>query len=838
LTLVPVAITSGLIGRGSYNAAERALLKDAEDQMTSLRENKKQQVEEYYNALSREVKGLAASPLATNALRELGPAFRSVASDVVGKAKDPKKAEALVRASTEGYYTNDFLKKFAEKTADKPPVVSDLISKLDFSGLTLQHLYIAANPNPLGEKLKLDRAADASSYSAAHVKYHPGIRLWLENLGFYDVFLVDGATGNVVYTTFKELDFATNLKTGPYAGTKLAEAYNKVANASGPGDYYVTDFAPYAPSYNDQAQFASAPLYADGKQIGVLVVQVPIASLVSIMTSKKQWKQIGLGESGESYLVGPDYLARTDSRFLLEDPAGFLKALQGKVAPDLIANIKLKNTNIGLQKIETQGTKAVFEKKESGFAQYPDYRGVPVFGSYAPLKTGGLTWGLIAERDVDEVLAPTKALATQTWYTALGVVAAVLAIAAAAVTWFLRRFMQPINQLQSTVSTMSGGDLTVRSKLSSQDEIQDLGDALDNLLDDRVAAQQKAEAENEGLNKSVIELLQAVFQLSQKDLTVKAPVTQDVVGTVSDAINLLASETGTVLQQVTHVAGTVERASNNVRAKAVEFSKTAEREREEVQRMTANIGSAVQLLQHVATLAENSNQAAAQATATTQTAMETVNGTVLGMSAIRETIAETEKRIKRLGERSQEISGIVNLINSITERTQVLALNASMEAAAAGDVGRGFAVIAEEVQGLAESARSATAQISSLVTNIQQETKETIGTVNRTIAQVVEGSGQAEQAGRQMLVTQEASAKLVNMVQQIAEAAQAQVQIANELSARVKQIGENVIHTASQVEEQNVETQSLVDAARSLVESVRVFKLPDSMSVSQQRMAA
>ena len=198
------------------------------------------------------------------------------------------------------------------------------------------------------------------------------------------------------------------------------------------------------------------------------------------------------------------------------------------------------------------------------------------------------------------------------------------------------------------------------------------------------------------------------------------------------------------------------------------------------------------------------------------------------MESIRETIAETEKRIKRLGERSQEISGIVNLINTIAERTHVLALNASMQAAVAGEAGRGFAVVAEEVQRLAESSRNATEQIATLVNNIQVETNETINTVNKTIEQVVAGSEQAQKAGEQMRRTQEITAQLVEQVRHIAGASEQQKAMSAQLLEAVQKIGSSTENTAEQIQAQNRETDSLLDTARQLVDSVSVFKLPQA----------
>jgi methyl-accepting chemotaxis protein len=277
---------------------------------------------------------------------------------------------------------------------------------------------------------------------------------------------------------------------------------------------------------------------------------------------------------------------------------------------------------------------------------------------------------------------------------------------------------------------------------------------------------------------------------------------------------------------VSVIAGSVAQASDKVRSQAALVSKTAEDERTSVGKMIESLSTATQTMNQVAALAEQSNTSAGRATVATDAALETVNGTVKGMESIRETIAETEKRIKRLGERSQEISGIVNLINTIAERTHVLALNASMQAAVAGEAGRGFAVVAEEVQRLAESSRTATQQISTLVNNIQLETNETISTVNRTITQVVQGSEQAQKAGDQMRVTQQITNELVAQVRRIAEVSEQQKAMSANLLSSVQLIGQSTERTADQMTAQNQETESLMQSARRLVESVNVFKLP------------
>jgi methyl-accepting chemotaxis protein len=251
----------------------------------------------------------------------------------------------------------------------------------------------------------------------------------------------------------------------------------------------------------------------------------------------------------------------------------------------------------------------------------------------------------------------------------------------------------------------------------------------------------------------------------------------------------------------------------------------AAEERLEVEHTTQSLSTASQEMRIIADLAQSCNNAADNAIASTQLALDTVNSTVGGINSTRDIIRETEKRIKRLGERSQEISGVVGLINAIAERTHILALNASMHAASAGEAGRGFAVVADEVQRLAENARQATQQISGLVNNIQLETSDTVNTMNSAIAQVVEGSRLAEQAGMQMQVTQKATSELVTSVQQIALRSHGQALASQDLLDRAIQIKKTNQETSHQLDEQSTQTTNLVEYARMLLSTVRVFKL-------------
>ncbi len=230
-------------------------------------------------------------------------------------------------------------------------------------------------------------------------------------------------------------------------------------------------------------------------------------------------------------------------------------------------------------------------------------------------------------------------------------------------------------------------------------------------------------------------------------------------------------------------------------------------------------------MQKISSDAQQANKQADAAFGNTQVALDTVNESVQGINSIRDTISETEKRIKRLGERSQEITGIVNLINSISERTHILALNASMHAASAGEAGRGFAVVADEVQRLAENAREATKEIGTLVNNIQVETGDTVVAMNDVITQVAKGTELAGKAENAMLMTQASTKELVDAVDLIAHSSKSQAKATNGLLDQANEIVESTRQTDRHMKQQSVNTELLGRYSKGLVETVSEFRL-------------
>ncbi len=823
--LLSVVGVGAMITYTAEQTADKSLQELEQQALISIRNAKKTQVEDYFKTIHGQLVTYSNNTMIIDATREFTNAFEMINQEVQLAAADPLNAQKPnTYQDLRNYYTGPFTEKFKSLNNGEDPVALNYFQALDERTLKLQDLYIAQNTNPLGAKDGQVAANDSSLYTAMHRKYHPSIRNFLQEFGYYDIFLVNNR-GDVMYSVFKELDYATNLITGPYSNTGLAEAFRKSEPASIPAETVNTiDFADYYPSYNGGAAFFSSPVYDGDKKLGVLIMQAPVDRLNALMTSNNNWKEVGMGDSGETYIVANDNKLRNDSRFLIEDKAGYISALQKAGDPN-VNRILAKGTSIGLQRADTIGTKEALLGNE-GFAVFPDYRGVPVLSAYTPLEIPGLNWALMSEIDVEEAERPIKAMNAEILNKALLIGLAALALVSLGAWLLVRSITRPLTQLTSTMNEVAEGDMTARAKISSGDELEELGNTFDSMLDERIATMEEAARTNKQLNDSVVELMNATSQLADRDLTIEVPVAEDVTGTVSDALNMMVEETSEVLIEINKVSKQVEDSVNLVQSQTSAVKGAADNEKVIIQNTINQLNNVSSSIQNIGSLVQQVSALANNVQESSTTTANTVNKNIEGMGQIRETVAETEKRIKRLGERSQEIGNIVDIINTLSERTNVLALNASMQAASAGEAGKGFAVVAEEVQRLSESSRESTLEISALIDSIQLETSEAISTMASTIETVLEGAELAGQAGTEMTKTQTDALELAKAIERISVESEAQTKANAALMIQANTVLDSTEKTSIALDEQSVQTTNLVAYAEKLRSEVGSFKLP------------
>ncbi len=340
-------------------------------------------VKRYFASIRDQVLTLSEDQMIVEAMVGFKSSFQRYASET---NVTPERIVEM-RTALATYYTGEFATEYKAQNDAAIFDASETVAILSDNAVVFQYNFIRANKNPLGSKHLLDSVGDNSGYDRLYAKIYPIIRNYLEKFGYYDIFLVDAVHGNVQYSVFKELDYGTSLKSGPWAESNLARAYNKAMEQNGANTVALMDYDLYTPSYDAPAGFIASPIYDGGKKIGVLIFQMPLDRIAEIMS-----ETAGLGKTGETILVGSDYLTRSDSRLDTKNRS-------------VVASYRQPKTG----KVFTDATRAVFERGETGVKYVIDYRNKPTMIAYTPIDVGGVTWSLNAKMDIAELIVPVDA---------------------------------------------------------------------------------------------------------------------------------------------------------------------------------------------------------------------------------------------------------------------------------------------------------------------------------------------------------------------------------------------------------------------------------------------
>ncbi len=574
---------------------------------------------------------------------------------------------------------NNYNNKYLNKVEYSIPNVPGRRSTKDYlpknpNGLCAQKLYILDNPHNVGVKNNLQYCKKYNDeYSQVHKKNHPGFNKILNEFGLYDIFLVNN-NGDVIYTVFKEKDYATNLLNGAYKDTGLAIAYKK-ASSLNPGDIAYDDFKPYEPSYNSPAAFISTPIFENDKKLGVLIFQFPIDKINNIMSFNGKYKEAGLGDSGEAYLIGSDGTMKNNSRFTKEIKDPLVKKL---------------GTTIGIFKITSKSTKEAL-KGNSGSWIIKDYRNVDVLSAYAPIDVYGDKWAIIAEIDKDEALKSSKSIQSLVIISSLVVIILFVLLGVVLVQ---KLIVTKLSKLQNAAYDLAlgEGDLTKRVQVPHGDEIHEVAHNI-NLFIEKVQKTVSEAKITSHENTSVAE------ELSRTSIEIgkKAEEEADIVSSVS--------KKGIDLQ--------------NILQEAVDQAKSTKDEID---------GAELQL------------------TSANQTIMQ------LAKDVTERSIAESElaEKLNQLSSDAQEVKEILTVISDIADQTNLLALNAAIEAARAGEHGRGFAVVADEVRKLAERTQKSLSEINATINVIVQSIMDTSESITHNANEIGKLSDNANSAQDQI----------------------------------------------------------------------------------------
>ncbi len=775
--LLGLIILSATLVIQAISMSKTAISNQIEERLIGLRDGKKEQIENYFDQIHKQAVTFSSNKMVIDASLEFINAYNhypnssapfiletndtveesiATGSETEAALTSGEKSEEnskinitsnnLVskekqKSSLRRYYDNEFLSKYQTENNQHSLSTSNLLSQLDANGLALQYQYIGNNQHPLGEKHKLDFAQDNSSYSQQHAIYHPIIRQYLTSFGYYDIFIADIKTGNIVYSVYKELDYATSLTTGSYQDSGIGKAFSQAKNLA-KDESIIIDFEPYTPSYEAPASFIASPIFKGNEIIAVLIFQMPVDKINEIMTYQQDWKNRGLGLSGETYLIGKDQKIRSLSRFLVEDKNSYLTALkEAGETEETLKLISAKNTSIGLQSVNSESAKAALAGKK-GFALVKDYRNISVASAYTPLSIPNLHWALLSEIDEEEAFSSQQTLGTSLIQGAI-IITLIIAVIAVFISMYLGNyFTNPIISLSELMrKTSKSLNLSIRSDVridkKHNDEISQLSHSYNEMMNAFSTAIKQVSSSSHHLNQEVDQLNNRFTQVidqsnSQSELTIQ----------VSAAIEEMSSTANEVAQNANNTSATSKDASDA----SIKGMGAAEKNETLTQQLMARM-------------------------------------------------EQTKSEVETLSEQSKNIGSVLDVIRGIAEQTNLLALNAAIEAARAGEQGRGFAVVADEVRSLAQRTQESTEEIQVIISNLQSSTSTSLSAIEATHEMVK----QAQESTTHSNVSLSEISGLIKIIEdnnvQMAISATEQSTVAKDMAEQVESItqlsGEN-----------------------------------------------
>lgn len=426
---------------------------------------------------------------------------------------------------------------------------------------------------------------------------------------------------------------------------------------------------------------------------------------------------------------------------------------------------------------------------------------------------------------IDLLQARASGYRTANALSVAGTAASLLAVALVALL-VTRGITRQVGNLTALFERIEAGDYRSRAPVLSRDELGAMTGSINATLDRTLTVFVQSIDEKDGIQRSIMKLLEEVGGVADGDLTKDAEVSSDVTGAIADSFNYMTEQLRGIIGNVQTATLQVSTAATKISASAGHLASGSESQAGQIVTTTAAIDEMAVSIQRVSANAALSSDVAQQALTAARQGNAAVRDTIEGMNRIREQAHDTSKRIKRLGETSQEIGQIVQLIDDIADRTSMLALNASIQAAAAGDAGRGFAVVAEEVERLAVRSTDATKKIAALVKAIQGETTEAVAAMDRSISEVVSGSKVANQAGQSLQDIEGVSARLADLIGQISVASRQQAAGSEELARSMGDISKITRETATGTKQTADSVSTLAKLADELRGSVSAFKLP------------
>ena len=749
-------------GKQSAEVLEKITFKE----LISVRELTAQGIQDYFEGIKGLLQVQSSDPRVIEATKTFIESYKDYGQGTSGLPHINAQRRAL-----ENFYSNEFGKKY--RTINGKAINGkQLLSQLDDNSVSLQYQYIATNKNPLGSKDALDAAKDNHAYTQAHREFHPHTRSFLNHFGFYDIFIADVKTGHIIYSVFKEVDYATSLIDGPYANSGIGEAFRKAA-ASNDNEYvYLSDFSSYAPSYEAPASFMASPIYDGTEKIGVLIFQMPIDKVDQIMTHHKKWESSGLGKTGETVLVGADKKLRSISRQLVEDKEAYLQLLKTKKleSNEVIQRIDILDSNIGLHSIDNIAVDKA-ANNETGEIHYIKYTGNEVLSAYTLVNVLDQQWVILSEMDLAEANAPQAVLLRSITSTSILTALIILGFSIGLILVLSKVLIKPIKKMIVLVEDLASGNGNLCKRLdnSRSDETGELARLINLFIEKILALVENIKKESISLNETVA-TLESVAEENAQGAIKQQDISQQVDQSMTE-MNLAANEAA-------QSAAAAEQAASKALTVTLEGTQVMQRTSNSIEQVATNVEEAVTI-------------------------------------------------IKELENTSETIGSVVGVINGIAEQTNLLALNAAIEAARAGEQGRGFAVVADEVRALASRTQESTLEINSIIESLQSNANSAVNVMNsghEAVNICVEESQKTQAA---LAAIQEQINDINSMNLRIATSAEEQSAVSDTVKVSIEEITEVSTANANGATTAIEKTKEMSDSITKLNHAVGQFTIDE-----------